>query len=123
MTTLPVVANLSAAQGSQWTSPFVLQNMDGTPLNITGKTFEFAIRRTVTDTGTPLVLVSSDTTTASGTITVDVPTATVTVLLTPAATGSLVHGGGDYALWMNPGLTDATAMSVGVFFCSRVVAP
>lgn len=123
MALLPNTYNVIAAQGSQWSNTFFLQNADGTPVNITGKIFELSIRRAVTDTGSPILSVNSTTSTANGQITVNVPAASVQVTLTAAGTASLIHGGGVYALWMDQGLPDATCMVVGTFYANPVVAP
>lgn len=123
MAMLPNTFAFTVPQGSEWSTVFGAQNADGTPMNILNKTFEFAIRRAVTDTGTPLVSVNSTSSTAQGTIQVNVPAATVQVILSAAATASLVHGGGVYALWMDPGLVDATVMVNGTFYATPVVLP
>lgn len=122
MPLLPNQVDVTATQGSQWNETFFITNADGTPTNITNKTFEFAIRRAVTDTGTPTLSVTS-VPNANGQITVTTSNSSVQVTLTPAGTASLLHGGGVYALWMDPGLPDATAMVVGTFYCIQVASP
>lgn len=121
---LPATVNVVAAVGSIWSYTYTITNADGvTPANLTGKTFEFAIRRSVYDTGTPLVSVNTASSTSLGTITVNTTTAAVQVMLTPAATLILKNGGGPYALWMDPNLSDATTVVVGQFYCNPVTNP
>lgn len=120
---LPATVNVVAAVGSVWSYTYTITNADGTPANITTKTFEFAIRRSVYDTGTPLVSVNSSSSTSLGTIVVNTATAAVQVNLTPAATLAIKNGGGPYTLWMDPNLSDATAVVVGQFYCNPVTNP
>lgn len=122
MAYLPNTVDVTSPQASAWSYTYGLQNSDGTPMNIIGKTFEFAIRRAVTDTGTPVLMVNQ-TLTQNGQIIVNTTASTVQVNLTATGTATLVHGGGVYTLWMNPGQSDATALVVGTFYAPQVVAP
>lgn len=122
MSRLPNSMDVTAAQGSEWSYTLSPLNPDGTPISIVGKTFEFVIRRSVADTGLPLVKIDQ-TPGASGVITVDTGANTVTVTVTATATALLVHGGGAYTLWMNPGQSDAVALLAGVFYAMQVAAP
>jgi hypothetical protein len=113
---LPNQINAQAIAGSMWNTSYQLYDDNGDLMNIVGKTFGFRIRPTVTDsTPTPLVSVSSTGASAQGSITVDTVTSTVQVVLTPAATALLGRGTRPYALWMNPGLADATDLVTGTF--------
>jgi len=123
MTFLPNTVDVTNPQGSQWSTTYLLQNSDGTLMNIIGKTFEFAIRRAVTDTGSPTLSVTSGASTANGQIIVDTTASTVQVILTATGTALLTHGGGPYILWMDPGQTSATALVVGTFYAPQVAAP
>lgn len=101
---------------------FTFKN-DGNLLDLTGLTWEFVIRPTVTDTAaTPLVKVTT-TVTAQGQIVVDLPTATVTVTLNPAATTLLGRGARPHALWSNPGTTTEVCWLAGNFNSQLVAAP
>jgi hypothetical protein len=115
-----------AAPGAQWTTTYTLTNNDGTLMNIVGKTFEFVIRHSPTEasTVTPAVMVNSTSSTASGTIIVNTAASTVQVILTPVATAVLVQvTPWVYALWMDPGLSDAVPLVEGSFVTSPVAAP
>jgi hypothetical protein len=114
--------NTSTAAGSQWVQTFTLKNGDGSLVNLTGLTWEFVIRPTVTDLAvTPLVKVTT-TATSQGQIVVDTVAATVTVTLTPAATALLGKGARPFALWANPGTTTAVCWLEGTFNSSLVAA-
>ncbi len=119
---LPNDIDVTTAQGSQWSYTYGLQNSDGTPMNIVGKTFEFVVRRSITDTGSPLVRVDQ-TPTASGQLIVDTQVSSVQVVITATTTAAMRHGGGVYSLWMNPGQSDAVALAVGTFYTMQVAAP
>lgn len=116
MSTLPNQVNFTTAAGSQWTQTFQLQGVD-----ITGLTWEFVIRSSITDTATtPLVKVTT-TVSSQGQITVNTAAGTVQVVLTSAATSPLGKSALPYALWSNPGTTSATTWCTGVF--NTVLAP
>lgn len=123
MSALPNQWNASGPAGSQWTQAFQLVNDDGTPVNITGWTWEFVIRPTVVDTASPALVQVSTTVNSQGYITVDTTTATVMVVLNPAATSPLGKGARPYALWSQPGTTAATAWVEGVFNSQLIAAP
>lgn len=117
MPQLPNQVNAQAVAGSLWDTDYQLFNDDGTPMNITGKTFELAIRSTISDAApSPLVSVSSQVATAQGYITVNVNNSSLLVVLSPTATALLGRGARPYALWMDPGLVTATDLVTGTFF-------
>lgn len=123
MPALPNQVQATAASGSQWVETYVLQNDDGTLMNITGKTFEFVIRPNASDHTVPaLVAVNSTSSTAQGYITVTTASSTVQVVLSPTVTTLLGQGARPYTLWMDPGLPDATALVAGMFFSNLVAA-
>ncbi len=120
---LPNQLQINLAAGSQWTQGYQLQNDDGTPMDISGFTFEMVIRPSASDhTEAALVAVNSTTSNAQGSITVDVDTATLLVVLSPTATTLLGQGANVYALWMDPGDSDATALVVGICFSQLIAA-
>lgn len=123
---MPALSNqlqANTAAGSQWVQSYVLQNDDGTAMNITGKVFEFVIRPNVSDTAEPaMVAVNSTAATAQGYITVTMATSTVQVVLSPTATTLLGQGARPYTLWMDNGQSDATALVVGTFFSTQIAA-
>jgi hypothetical protein len=92
-------------------------------VNVTGWTWEFVIRPTVSDTASPALVQVTTTVSAQGYITVNTVTATVMVVLNPAATSLLGKGARPYALWSNPGTTTATAWVDGVFNSQLVASP
>lgn len=122
MSGLPNQWNTTTPAGSQWAQAFQLQNDDGTPVDITGWTWEFVIRPTVVDTASPALVQVTTTVTAQGYITVNISTATVIVVLAPAATALLGKGARPYALWSQPGTTQATAWVEGAFNTQLVAA-
>jgi len=113
------------APGAQWNTTWTLTNADLTPMNITGKIFEFVIRASPQDLTAPApVTVTSSASTAQGTIVVNTTAATVQIILNPVATSLLVQvTSWVHALWMDPGLSTATAMVEGAFVVSPVAAP
>lgn len=115
--------NIAASAGGQWAATFTLENDDGTPMNIATKTFEFVARTNTAPAGTPVVTVTSTGAGADGYMVIDVDAATVQVVLTPTATTNASGGGIPYTLWMNPGLTDATALVTGTLYSSLVAQP
>lgn len=122
MANLPNQWNASAAAGSQWAQAFQLQNDDGTPVNTVGWMWEFVIRPNIADASSPALVQVTTTASSQGYITVDTSTATVMVVLSPAATTVLGKGARPYALWSNPGTTQATAWVDGVFNSQLVAA-
>lgn len=107
--------------GSQWAQSYQVTNDDGTLANISNKTFELVVRNT--QTAATVLSVSSTASTANGTITVTSSTATLQVVLTPTATSLLTEYGASYTLWMDPNLSDATALVAGVFYGRTVAQP
>jgi hypothetical protein len=113
----------NATSGSQWVTSFTLQNDDGTLMDITSKTFEFVVRASATDTSpTPLVKVTSTGATSQGSVTVTTAGSTVQVVLAPTATAGIPATGAWHSLWMDPGLSDATVVLSGPFFCQTAPA-
>lgn len=114
--------NAQAAAGSQWAQAFQLVNDDGTPVNVTGWTWEFVIRPNVNDAASPAQVQVTTTVNAQGYITVDTVTATVMVVLNPAATTLLGKSAKPYTLWSNPGTTTALAWVDGIFNTQLIAA-
>ena len=125
MAQLPNPISIEAAVGSQFNVTYVLQNDNGTLMDITNKTFEFSVRSDTIQTSAlpPLISVNSTANTNSGGITVTVNTATVLVTVSASAMALLVQKLYYYTLWMDQGLTDATAMVSGTMFATNVSAP
>ena len=121
---LPNLYNIQAPSNSQFSVVFTIQNDDGTLADITGKIFEFVVRdRLNANSSKVLVSVNSSTATSNGYITVTTAASTVEVVLTAVGVGLITDGGGPYTLWMDQGLSDATAMVTGTFFVQQVAAP
>lgn len=124
MASLPELWAANATSGSQWVTSFTLTNDDGSRMDITNKTFEFVVRSSVTDTSpTPLAKVTGAGATVQGYITISAATSSVQVVLSPTATASIPPMGPWYALWMDPGLADATTVVHGPFYCQATAAP
>ena len=84
------------------------------PFPVAGATWEYVVRSSATDLGTPLVKVTT-TVSAAGLITVT-STASVSQLLLaiyPAATATLAPGTYFHAMWMNPALSSALPLFGG----------
>lgn len=114
----------TAAAGSEWNQTYSLQNDDGTPMNIVGKTFEFVIRNTATEanTVTPIARITSSASTTQGAIVVNTTASTVQVIISPTVTTPLWQSAWPYTLWMDPNLPDATVLVAGMFFTTAVAA-
>ena len=124
MPPLPNPLSLTVASGSQFNQVFVIKNSNGTLVDLTGKIFEFYIRteQVQTSSTSPIAHVNSTSSTASGTIVVDLFTAAVSVTVSaPAMT--LPQAPYYYTLWLDEGLTDATALVAGTMFVANVAAP
>lgn len=80
------------------------------PWPITGATWEYVARTSATDTGSPLITVTT-TGSSQGILAVTSTAAGSQVLLSlyPAATATLAPGSYAHALWMNPGTPNAYA--------------
>jgi hypothetical protein len=81
------------------------------PFPITGATWEYVARSTPTDTGTPLIKITTSAS-AAGLLTV-ISTASVSSVLLqiyPAATVSLAPGTYYHAMWMDPGTPSALSV-------------
>ena len=119
---LPNYYVIISSTGSSWSASFTLQNDDGTPMDISTKTFEFVARPSVDDRSTvPKISVTSTASTSQGTILVNISTSTVQVVVSATATAN--WSGGTYTLWMNPNLNDAEAMAQGPFTLQPTTAP
>jgi hypothetical protein len=84
------------------------------PWPITGATWEYVVRETATDTGSPVFSVTTASS-SSGLITItDTGTVSQALLsLYPAATAGLTPGTYFHALWMNPSTPGAYAWFSG----------
>lgn len=121
---LPNQVQITVAAGSQWTQGYQLQNDDGTPMDITGATFEFVVRPSASDTTEPgLVSVNSTTNSAQGYITATPSSSSLLVVLSPTATALLGQSTYPYALWMNPGTSSQTDLVTGTAFSQLVPQP
>jgi hypothetical protein len=117
VSSLPNQVNFSAPAGSQWA-----QTVRITGVDITGLAWEFVIRPNVADAAQPPLVKVTTTVSSQGYITVDVSAGTVQVVLTPAATALLGRGARPYALWSQPGTTQALAWIDGIFNTQLVAA-
>lgn len=105
-----------------WSAKFALQNDDETPMNITGKSFTFVARPTVTNrSAPPQVEVNSAFSTAQGEINIDLLSSTIEVVVTSSANSG--WSGGTFTLWMNPNLADATALVQGPYLLQPTTIP
>ncbi|MFE3577858.1 hypothetical protein [Streptomyces vinaceus] len=120
MAELPLRWRTATVAGAQWSATFTLLDDDGTPMDITAKTFEFVIRPDAADATMPPLIKVTATATAQGYLVVDAIAATVQVVLTSAATTLLGTGCRPFALWMDPGQSDQTCLVEGPFY-SRLV--
>lgn len=122
---LPVIWNTTITPGAEWPVTIACRDNDEAPMALDTKTLELVIRPSVTDaTQPPLVKVTSTGATAQGSVTVDTTASTVAAVVQPAGT-ALLTGGGPwaYALWMNPGQADATALLTGTLTPTPAPAP
>lgn len=123
MALLPNTYTIVTAASSQWSAVFTVTNDDGSLTDLTGKTFEMVIRDRLGNVGEVLASVSNDVSTADGTIQVDLQQAAVRVILNPVAVNAVVSGGAPYTLWMDPNLSDATALVTGIIYVNPVATP
>lgn len=124
MSTLPNVFSIQMGVGSQWSQNYVLQNADGSLPDLTGKIFEFVVRNDPSELSSVTPVIKVTTTPGSqGQITVNLTTATVSVTLAPVATAALTQKTYSYSLWMDQGLTDATAWVTGTVFATLIANP
>lgn len=120
---LPKVVPAYAISGSQWSEGYQFFNDDDTLMDLSTKTFGFVVRPTVADVAEPAqISVSSTGATSQGYITVTLATATVLVVLSDTATALLGQSNRPYALWMDPGGNDQTAVVVGLMNSRQVAA-
>lgn len=119
---LPMLWTTFANPGSTWSYSFQVQNDDGTLVNLIGKTFEMVVRPDFRGVGTPTMTINSTSSTASGTITVNTSTSTLLATFNPTATNALTTNTVYViTLWMDPGLSDATALVNGYLTARPVV--
>lgn len=123
MPLLPNNYTIVTAADSQWSAVFTVNNDDGTLTDLTNKTFEMVIRDRLGGAGTVLTSVDSITSTADGTIIVNLITSSFEVILTPAAVNTVTNGGAPYTVWMDPNLSDATALVTGTIYVNPVAIP
>lgn len=122
MAALPNVFSIQMGIGSTWTQNYTIQNADGSAFNTTGKTWEFVIRNDPSEsTSTTPVVKVTGTSGSQGVVTV--LNNVVTVSLTAAATAALTQKSYVYSLWMDPGLSDATAWVTGTVFATQIANP
>ncbi len=117
---LPNNYTIVAASGSQWSALFTIYDDDGTPADLTNKIFELVTRDRLGVSSRTIFSINS---TTYGTIIPTVVNSTIQVIVMPAATSLVVEGGGPYTLWMDQGLSDATALVTGTFFANPVANP
>lgn len=124
---MPILPNEQPAYvdaSGVWNETYTLTDNLGNPINLTGLTFEFVVRQTVTNTAEPaLISVSSSGSTSQGGITITPLTGVVAVSLTPAATAVLGAGVYPYGLWSSPGTSTATPWVTGNMTSKLVAVP
>lgn len=120
---LPNNYTIVTALGSQWSAIFTIYNDDGTLADLTNKIFELVVRDRLGNSSRVTFSVNSTASTTYGTIVPNLVNSTIQVIVTPAATNLIVEGGGPYTIWMDQGLSDATALVTGVFFANPVANP
>lgn len=120
---LPNNYTVVTALGSQWSALFTIYNDDGTLADLTNKIFELVVRDRLGRSSRVTFTVNSTASTTYGTIIPNITNSTIQVIVTPAATSLVVEGGGPYTLWMDQGLSDATALVTGTFFANPVANP
>lgn len=118
---LPNFFNAVAAIDSQWSQVYVITNDNGSLANIATKTFELVVRDS--RTGITVFSVNSTASTSAGNIVVTTSASSIQVILNPAATFLLHEYGSNYTLWMDPNLSDATALVAGIFYGRTVATP
>jgi hypothetical protein len=109
---------MPAGSLTEWTFTFTTTAPGGTtPYPIPGSTWEYVVRSTATDTGSPLIDITT-TPNSQGSLTVT-STATlsqVLLALAPAATVNLAPGTYYQTLWMDPGTSTAFTWLTGNLF-------
>lgn len=120
---LPNNYTIVTALGSQWSAIFTIYNDDGTLADLTNKIFELVVRDRLGNSSRVTFSVNNTASTTYGTIIPNLVNSTIQVIVTPAATNLIVEGGGPYTIWMDQGLSDATALVTGVFFANPVANP
>jgi hypothetical protein len=112
-------------QGSAQLWNFVFTTLPaGAPYPITGAAWEYAVRASAGNAGSPLF---SLTTSATGngvlTVTATAALSQVQMDLYPAATQNLTPGTFYHALWMNPGTTSAYCWFAGQLQVENIAGP
>ena len=104
---------MPAGSLQQWNFGFTVPGSTS-PYPISGATWEYVVRTSATDTGPPLIGLTT-TPTAEGALVVTATGALSQVLLEifPSATQSLAPGIYYHALWQNPGTPSALAVAGG----------
>ena len=121
---LPTTAQITVPVGGQWKLSCRFTDDDESPIDISTASWRFSIRPSAADTSSPaLITVDSVSATGQGYITTTPETSSLLVVLTGAATALLTGTAYVYALWMDPGLTDATPWLSGPCYPEPVVAP
>jgi len=111
----------------QWTFTFTTVNQmtgQSQPYPISGATWEYAARLNATDTGAPLISLTT-TPNAQGVLIVTATAALSSVQLDiyPAATQSLAAQTYSHVLWMNPGTSSAFAWWEGPLIIQATSQP
>lgn len=106
---------MPAGSLQQWNTTFTTTAPGGTtPYSISASTWEYVVRSTATDTGSPLIDITTSVN-SQGLLTVTATATLSQVLLTmnPAATATLTPGTYWHALWQNPGTSAAVTWWTG----------
>ena len=112
---IPWTLLMPAGSQQDWTFYFTTSAPGGTtPEPISASAWEYVVRTSATDVGTPVAKL----TTTAGTpgvlnVTATAATSSVQILMYPAATATLTPGTYFHALWENPGGTAATTWATG----------
>jgi hypothetical protein len=119
----PLTWALTTPAGSAAQYEITLTLADGiTPYPIGGATWEYVVRISAGDTGTPLLSITTVPSSA-GVITVETsPESVVTLTLYPAATAA-IYGTYRHSLWMNPGTPQAFAFILGSLVAAAAPQP
>lgn len=94
--------NLQVPAGALQEWVFTFTAADGSLFPLDGHTWEYVARTSPTDTGTPVVKLTT-VAGSQGVLTVDVAASAVKFTLYPAATADLAPAAFHHALWMDPG--------------------
>jgi hypothetical protein len=120
---LTLLWDMKLPRGGQQSVKFALKTADGiTPYPIVGKSFKYAVRNDPEDEGSPLIGITSAST-SQGQLTVDTDKSTVTLSMLAAATADLAPGVYYHALWMDPLMTTQFDWFVGKFILQPATQP